>query len=95
MEKDLKLRKQFMKAESLHFVQRAILKNQVLSMPLRVTLSTRWYETTPNRYRTRIKNYCVLTGRSRSYIRFFRLSRIKMRELASKGILFGVSKASW
>lgn len=44
---------------------------------------------------TRIRNRCVLTGRSRSLIRFFRLSRIKFREYASSGRLFGVQKASW
>jgi small subunit ribosomal protein S14 len=96
MEKDLNLRKRFCKEESLQLVQRSLLKNQVLPIVLRTTLSTKWKGSNKlGSYKTRIKNYCVLTGRSRSYIRFFRLSRVKMREFASRGNLFGVSKSSW
>ena len=43
----------------------------------------------------RVKNRCVLTGRSRSVHRFARLSRIMVRQLAHLGLLPGVSKASW
>ncbi len=38
---------------------------------------------------------CVLTGRARGVYRKFGLSRIKFRELALKGYLPGVTKASW
>ena len=44
---------------------------------------------------TRLRNRCRMTGRSRGYIRKFELSRIKFRELALKGELPGVTKASW
>ena len=44
---------------------------------------------------TRIRNRCELTGRSRAYYRKFRLSRIMLRELASKGLIPGVIKSSW
>ena len=44
---------------------------------------------------TRIRNRCELTGRSRSYYRKFRLSRIMLRELANKGLIPGVVKSSW
>lgn len=44
---------------------------------------------------TRVKNYCVLTGRSKGTLRKFRLSRISFRELASEGGLMGVFKSSW
>lgn len=40
-------------------------------------------------------NRCILTGRSKGVFRKFNLSRIKFRELAHKGALPGVSKASW
>ncbi|MDR1476031.1 MAG: 30S ribosomal protein S14 [Holosporales bacterium] len=43
----------------------------------------------------RIRNRCVLTGRSRGYYRKFGMSRIALRELASCGFLPGVVKASW
>ena len=44
---------------------------------------------------TRVRNRCELTGRSRAYYRKFRLSRIMLRELANKGLIPGVKKASW
>jgi small subunit ribosomal protein S14 len=43
----------------------------------------------------RVRNRCILTGRSRGYYRKFGLSRIKFRELASAGMIPGVTKASW
>ena len=44
---------------------------------------------------TRLTNRCQLTGRPRGVIRDFGLSRIKFRELAHKGQIPGVKKASW
>ncbi|CAN5679086.1 30S ribosomal protein S14 [soil metagenome] len=44
---------------------------------------------------TRRKNRCVMTGRSRGYMRQFGLSRISFREHASKGEIPGITKSSW
>ena len=44
---------------------------------------------------TRIRNRCALTGRPRGNYRKFRLSRIKLRELASTGQIPGMVKSSW
>jgi small subunit ribosomal protein S14 len=43
----------------------------------------------------RLRNRCALSGRPRGYIRYFGISRIDFRELASKGMIPGVKKASW
>lgn len=43
----------------------------------------------------RMKNRCELTGRTRGVYRKFKLCRHKFRELAHKGLLPGVAKASW
>lgn len=43
----------------------------------------------------RMRNRCALTGRPRSYYRQFNLSRIALRDLASRGELPGVVKSSW
>jgi small subunit ribosomal protein S14 len=40
-------------------------------------------------------NRCMLTGRPRGYMRLFGISRINFREMASKGLIPGVKKASW
>jgi small subunit ribosomal protein S14 len=44
---------------------------------------------------TRSNNLCQLTGRSRSVHRKFKISRIKLRELALQGKIPGMRKASW
>ena len=44
---------------------------------------------------TRIRNRDSLDGRPRGYMRKFGLSRLTFRELAHKGELPGVKKASW
>ena len=44
---------------------------------------------------TRYRNRCGLTGRPRAYYRNFQLSRIQFRELALRGIIPGLKKASW
>lgn len=44
---------------------------------------------------TRLRNLCALTGRSRSVYRKFKISRIKLRELALEGKIPGMRKASW
>jgi ribosomal protein S14 len=43
---------------------------------------------------TKIRTLCLLTGRSRSIYRSFRLSRLKIREYAGLGYFPGLSKAS-
>jgi small subunit ribosomal protein S14 len=44
---------------------------------------------------TRMVNRCEITGRRRAFLRRFRLSRISFRELASAGMIPGVTKSSW
>ena len=43
----------------------------------------------------RLHNRCKLTGRPKGYMRLFGLSRINFREMAVKGLIPGVRKASW
>ncbi len=40
-------------------------------------------------------NRCKITGRPKGYMRQFGLSRIQFREMAAKGLIPGVKKASW
>lgn len=44
---------------------------------------------------TRLVNRCEFSGRRRAFIRRFKLSRISFRELASHGMIPGVTKSSW
>ena len=43
----------------------------------------------------RLRNRCAITGRSRGVYRKFGLSRVKIREVAARGEIPGLSKASW
>lgn len=44
---------------------------------------------------TRVRSRCELSGRPRAVYRKFKLSRIALRELASSGMIPGMTKASW
>jgi small subunit ribosomal protein S14 len=44
---------------------------------------------------SRQRNRCAITGRSRGVYRKFGLSRVKIREVAARGEIPGLAKASW
>jgi small subunit ribosomal protein S14 len=44
---------------------------------------------------TRLRNRCALTGRPRGFFRKFGLARNKVREIAMRGEIPGLTKASW
>ena len=43
----------------------------------------------------RLHNRCKLTGRPKGYMRKFGINRVTFREMASAGLIPGVTKASW
>ena len=47
------------------------------------------------KFTARAYNRCRVCGRRRGFIRRFQVCRICFRELASRGMLPGVIKASW
>ena len=47
------------------------------------------------KFTSRAYNRCQVCGRPRGYMRRFKLCRICFRELASKGEIPGITKASW
>ncbi len=67
---------------SLSFEERQVFRLKLEKLPK---------NSNPNR----VRNRCNLTGRPRSYYRRFGLSRISLREMASNGLIPGVTKASW
>ena len=71
----------------LHAAKRAELKKAGDSMGLQ--------KLPKNSCKVRMRNRCKLTGRPRGYMGFFGLSRIQFRDLASYGLIPGLSKASW
>jgi len=49
----------------------------------------------PPKFSTRIIRRCFKCGRRRGYLREFKLCRICFREMATRGEIPGVKKASW
>lgn len=47
------------------------------------------------KYKTRQVNRCRICGRPRGYMRKFQMCRICFRNLASEGLIPGVTKSSW
>ncbi|MGV3596480.1 MAG: 30S ribosomal protein S14 [Bacteroidota bacterium] len=43
----------------------------------------------------RLRNRCNITGKPRGYVRMFGICRNQFREMALKGLIPGVTKASW
>ena len=74
---------------------RKIVKDPTASLDEKLAAQRRFAKLGRNSCPTRLKRRCRLTGRSRGYYRKFGLSRIALRELALRGELPGVRKASW
>jgi small subunit ribosomal protein S14 len=47
------------------------------------------------KFPTRAYNRCQVCGRSRAYMRFFKVCRICFRKFANEGLVPGVVKSSW
>ena len=74
---------------------KALANDESLSMNERFEARLRLTKLPRNGSRTRVRLLCELTGRSRGNYRKFKLSRIKLRELANNGLVPGVVKSSW
>ena len=79
--------------------KRAVLKAQVMDRDApvedRFTATLKLAQLPRNGAAVRVRLRCALTGRARGNYRKFKLSRNKLRELASSGQLPGMVKASW
>ncbi len=49
----------------------------------------------PAKFKVRAYNRCPRCGRSRAYYRRFKMCRLCLRDLARKGEIPGLTKASW
>ena len=72
-----------------------IADNRDLPMEERFQAQLKLAELPRNSSKTRIHNRCEITGRSKAYYRKLRMSRIALRDLASRGQIPGMVKSSW
>ena len=73
----------------------AIVSNTRMSDEDRFAARLKLQQLPRNANPTRVRNRCAMTGRPRGYFRKFGLGRNKLRDLALKGEVPGVIKASW
>lgn len=73
----------------------AIIGNAKVSDDDRATARRKLEQLPRDSSKTRLRNRCALTGRPRGVFRKFGLGRNKLREIAMRGEIPGVVKASW
>lgn len=95
IERDKKRRKLAKKYAAKRATLRAAVRDLSLSPEERFQAVLTMSELPKNSAKERIRNRCALTGRPRGHFRKFNLSRIALRDLASRGELPGVTKSSW
>ncbi len=95
VEKNLRRQRMSRKYAKKRAELKAIIMNKELPIEERFAAQIKISELPKNGAKIRIRNRCELTGRSRGYYRKFKISRIKLRDLASIGQLPGVIKSSW
>ena len=74
---------------------KAVIDNEKSSAQERMQATIKLAQMPRNSSKTRIRNRCELTGRSRGYYRKLKLCRNQLRELASQGLIPGMTKSSW
>lgn len=95
IQRDQRRRLLFSQFETKQIQHKALLQDALVKNSIKRELSLRMHKIPRNSSKSRVRNRCTLTGRSRGILRTFKMSRIRFRELASQGVLNGVSKASW
>ena len=84
---------------SKFYKKRQSLKKKImkkdLNMEERFKLQSKLNDLPRDSSSIRVRNRCLITGRTRGVYRKFGLSRIKLRELTMSGSLPGVVKSSW
>lgn len=95
IQKDIKKRNKFLKQELRQLLNLSMSNNTLLTNKIRKSFALKVWSIGQSSSVTRIKNRCVLTGRSKAIYRMFKVSRLMLRQLASNGFVNGVRKASW
>jgi small subunit ribosomal protein S14 len=93
--RELKRRKTVAKFKAKRAVLLEVMHNMKATDEARDAARDKLQKLPRNASPTRLRNRCALTGRPRGVYRKFGLGRIKLRELAMRGEVPGVIKASW
>jgi small subunit ribosomal protein S14 len=93
--KDTIKRNTFKKYELKRLYLKYIIYNNNIKKKIRINAMLLLNKFPKNSSYIRIKNRCIITGRSKSVYRDFKVSRMILRNLAHNGLLSGVIKSSW
>lgn len=93
LKKDYQKRLNYKQLEIKRLQYLAIKNNSILPLSIRQKAEEELVKL--NGQRSKIRNRCVLTGRSRAIIKEWKISRIKFKLLADQGLIPGVRRASW
>jgi Ribosomal protein S14 len=72
-----------------------IIKNRKLPLEERFAAQLKLAKIPRNSAKIRIRNRCEISGRPHGVYRKLKISRIALRDLASKGKIPGMTKSSW
>lgn len=95
IEKNKRMRKMVKKYEAKWAALKATANDPSKTVEERFAAFMAMQKLPRNSHKTRVWNMCQLTGRAHGYHRQYGISRIKLRELASEGLVPGVTKSSW
>ena len=93
--RDLRRRQTCAHFEISRILLKASLYDEQLPTHLRQHAASQLAQQPRDASRTRLRNRCVITGRSRGILRHFRLSRLQFRNMAAQGLLPGIRRAQW
>lgn len=94
--KDYKTRYIYSSKEDRFMPLRAIIINSYIRAEFRILSRYLLYKfSLKSKFPNNFQNRCLLTGRIRATLPYFKLSRIEFRHLAKQNKLIGVIKSSW
>ncbi|MDG2242037.1 MAG: 30S ribosomal protein S14 [Rhodospirillaceae bacterium] len=95
VQRDLKRRRMAAQQNERRAELKAMVMDRTSSPEERFEAALKLAEMPRNGSKVRIHNRCEVTGRPRGVYRKFKLGRIKLRDLASRGQIPGMVKSSW
>jgi small subunit ribosomal protein S14 len=95
VERDKQKRKCYLNLFSKRENLKLLIKDQKENISIRYKSQIKLNKLIKDSSKVRLSNRCIITGRTHSVLKCFRMSRIKIRELVSMGLINGTRKSSW
>jgi ribosomal protein S14 len=94
--RDYEVLYQNFRAEAQFVPLRSIIQNHQIRSEFRVLARYLLHKmSAKHKFPNNFRNRCLITGRTRAILPYFKLSRIEFRQLAKQNYFIGVKKSSW